>query len=110
MERERANEEEERKRREKEERRERELRERAQLTVTLKPDKVPIKHGLVMLGHMSRSRFYELAAAGVFDIYKDGVKSLVGVASIERYSAQRPRARINQQRARATNKPSIGLT
>jgi hypothetical protein len=84
--------EDERKRRE---RRERNLRERAQLTATLKPDRVPIKHALVLAGNMSRARFYELAAKGVFDIYKEGVKSTVGVESIDRYNASLPPSQVS---------------
>lgn len=83
--------------RKKRERRERELRERALLTVTLKPDRIPLKHALVLLGGMSRSAFYVKAAKGVFDLFKEGEKTTVGMPSIERYNASLPRARIGKQ-------------
>jgi hypothetical protein len=68
------------------------------LTTTLNPDRVPLRHALVMLGGMSRSRFYELAAEGVFDVFKDGTRSTVGVQSVRKYNASRERAKIGKQR------------
>jgi hypothetical protein len=65
--------------------------------VTLKPDRVSLNHALELLGHMSRSRFYEKAAQGVFDLYKDGVKTLVGLPSIERYNKSMPRAKLGSK-------------
>lgn len=63
----------------------------------LKPDRVPLNHALVLLGKMSRSRFYELAALGVFDLFKDGAKTLVGVPSIQRYNKSMPRAKLGSK-------------
>ena len=63
----------------------------------LNPTRVPIKQGLELLGRMSRSRFYVLAAQGVFDVFKDGTKTLISVESIDRYNASLPRARIGKQ-------------
>ena len=78
-------------------RRERERRERERLTTTLKPDRVPLKHALVLLGNMSRSGFYEKAY--LFDVYKGGTKTTVGTSSIDRYNASLPRAKIGSGRA-----------
>jgi hypothetical protein len=79
------------------EHRERECRERERLTVRLKPSRVPIRHALVLLGNMSRSVFYD--KAHLFDLYKEGTKTTVGVASIDRYNASLPRARIGGKQA-----------
>jgi hypothetical protein len=65
--------------------------------VTLKPDRVSLNHALELLGDMSRSRFYEKAALGVFDLYKDGAKTVVGVPSIERYNAGMRRAKLGSK-------------
>jgi hypothetical protein len=96
----RREEEEERKRREDRKRedrkrRKRERRERERLMVTLNPDRLPLRYALVKLGKMSRSVFYD--KAHLFDIYKEGSKITVGVASIDRYNASLPRAQIKRQ-------------
>jgi hypothetical protein len=70
------------------------------LITTLAPDRVPLRHALVMLGRMSRSRFYELAAEGKFDTYKDGSKLTVGTPSIDKYNASLPPAKIGKQQPR----------
>jgi len=92
------NDEEERKRLE---RRERALRERAQLTAALRPDRVPVKHALVLLGNMSRARFYKLAGKGVFTLYKEGFKSTVSTSSINEYNKSLRPAKIGKQRSRS---------
>jgi hypothetical protein len=65
------------------------------------PAVVPLKVALRLLGNKSRSVFYVEAAQGKFDVFKDGVKTLVSVASINRYIAKLPRAQIGRKQAGA---------
>jgi hypothetical protein len=62
----------------------------------LKPEVVSIKTALELLGGKSRSQFYVEAARGEYELFKDGEKTLVSVASINRRISQLPRARIGK--------------
>jgi hypothetical protein len=60
----------------------------------LRPSVVRISVAGKLLGDKSRSEIYEAIADGKLDAVKDGHKTLITVASIERYIAALPRAKI----------------
>ena len=59
-------------------------------TEGLKPFAVKIPAASQLLGDKARSEIYELLAAGLLDGVKDGTRTLITVASIERYLAALP--------------------
>jgi hypothetical protein len=62
----------------------------------LEPPAVTIPRARVMLGDKAASEVYEAAGRGELDLIKDGNKTLVTVASIRRYMAALPPAKIKQ--------------
>ena len=59
-------------------------------TEGLKPVAVKIPVARKLLADKARSEIYKLLAAGLLDGLKDGPRTLITVASIERYSASLP--------------------
>jgi hypothetical protein len=57
----------------------------------LKPYAVPIKTAQKLLGDKARSEIYPLIAKGELEAIKDGAKTLIVLASIERRQASLPR-------------------
>jgi hypothetical protein len=60
----------------------------------LKPYAVDIPVARKLMGNKSRSEVYEAAAKGEVDFVKDGKKTLVVLASIERRQAALPAANV----------------
>jgi hypothetical protein len=58
---------------------------------SLKPYAVPIKTAQELLGRKARSDIYEAIGRGELDVIKDGAKTLIVLASIERRQANLPR-------------------
>jgi hypothetical protein len=58
---------------------------------TLKPYAVPIKTAQELLGRKARSDIYEAIGRGELDAVKDGTKTLIVLASIERRQQNLPR-------------------
>jgi hypothetical protein len=61
---------------------------------TLKPYAVPIKTAQKLLAEKPRSEIYKAIGRGELDAIKDGAKTLIVLASIERRQAALPRANI----------------
>jgi hypothetical protein len=66
----------------------------------LKPYAVTIPVAKPLLANKCRSEIYEAIARGELDAIKDGPKTLIVVASIERYMRSRPPARIGDTSGR----------
>src|SRR5262245_957184 len=66
------------------------------ITAEMKPVAVKLKQASMMLGGKSISEIYEAAGRGELDLVKDGNSTLVVVASIERYVASLPKAKVRQ--------------
>jgi hypothetical protein len=66
----------------------------------LQPYAVTIPVAKPLLANKCRSQIYECIAAGELDAIKDGPRTLIVVASIERYMRSRPPARIDGTSAR----------
>jgi hypothetical protein len=64
----------------------------------LKPHAVPIRVAQMLLGNKARSELYKQVGLGNLDALKDGNKTLITVASIERYIAALPPAKITAQK------------
>jgi hypothetical protein len=69
--------------------------EEAATAQPLKPYAVTITDAKPLLANKCRSEIYEALARGELDAIKDGQKTLIVVASIERYMRSRPAARID---------------
>jgi hypothetical protein len=67
----------------------------------LKPRAVPIRVAQRLLGNKARSELYKQVGLGNLDALKDGNKTLITTASIERYMAALPPAKIKAQRQKA---------
>ena len=63
-------------------------------TPELKPYAVAMPVAQSLMGDKSRSEVYEAAARGEVDFVKDGKKTLVVLASIERRQAPRVKSRV----------------
>jgi hypothetical protein len=70
----------------------------------LRPLVVTISVARKLLGDKSRSEIYEAIARNEFEALKDGSKTLIKVASIERYLDALPPAKIKPQK----HKPPSG--
>jgi hypothetical protein len=64
------------------------------LAATLEPYAVPLREAMRLLGDKSHSTLYELLGRGQLNAVKDGVKTLITLESIRRYSAGLPPAKI----------------
>ncbi len=65
----------------------------------LKPRAVPIRDARKLLGNKARSEVYREVGRGNLDAVKDGNKTLITLASIERYMASLPPAKIGSQKS-----------
>jgi hypothetical protein len=65
----------------------------------LRPRGVTVKTACALLGNKSRSQLYVDIAAGRLDAYKDGARTIITVASIDRMIDKMPRAQIGRSRA-----------
>jgi hypothetical protein len=70
----------------------------------LKPYAVPIKKAQELLGGKARSEVYKAVGDGELDAVKDGAKTLITVASIERRQANLPAAVIKPSSAKVSRK------
>jgi hypothetical protein len=62
----------------------------------LRPSVVTISVARKLLGDKSRSEIYEAIARNDLEALKDGNKTIITVASIEKYIARLPRAKIGR--------------
>jgi hypothetical protein len=67
----------------------------------LEPHAVPVPEARRLLGNKSRSQLYEDLSAGKLDAVKDGSKTLIVLASIRRYQASLPPAKITPKPPRS---------
>jgi hypothetical protein len=63
-------------------------------TAALEPYAVPVPEARRLLGDKSHSALYELLGRGELAAIKDGAKTLIVLASIRRYQASLPPAKI----------------
>jgi hypothetical protein len=63
---------------------------------SLRPHAVPLKKARELLGNKAISEIYSAGGRGELEFLKDGHKTLVTLASIERYMHGLPPARIKQ--------------
>lgn len=75
-------------------------------TPSLTPFAVPLKKARELLGNKAVSEIYLAAGRGELEFLKDGAKTLVTVASIDRYMRSLPPAQIKQLPPRNTRKPA----
>jgi hypothetical protein len=71
----------------------------------LKPRAVPVRVAQMLLGDKARSEVYKQIGLGNLDALKDGNKTLISVASIERYVAALPPAKIKPSSLRYAETP-----
>jgi hypothetical protein len=69
----------------------------------LEPYAVPIREAQRLLGDKAHSEIYVLVGRGQLTAVKDGVKTLIVLDSIKKYSASLPPAKIKPPTPRHTN-------
>ena len=74
------------------------------IDVELKPRAVSVRVAQKLLGDKARSEVYKQVGLGNLEAFKDGNKTLISVASIERYVTALPPAKIKSPTGRHARK------